>query len=394
MSEILSTDDLLTRGMRRALLVGAIWIVAVILGWIFQPQAFYRAYLFSWLLWLGVALGSLGAVMLHHLTGGGWGWAIRRLGEATAMTLPLLAVLFIPIAIGMHTLYPWAQSRVLAVDPILRHRQPYMSQAYVIGRAAIYGILWIGMAWYLWSRSLRHDRTADPRTEFRMHHISAVGMLIYFLTMSLASVDWIMSLEPHWYSTVFGLAVICGQGVEGLCFLIIVLTLLVDRPPFRLVVRSNHYNDLGNLLLTVVILWSYMTFVQLLVSWMGNKQDEIPWYTQRLSNGWIYLGGFIVVFHFAVPYVTLLMREAKRKAMIMFWLCVMLLILRAVVDYWMVGPSGDDRLPLLGRLVNWMDFVFPIGMGGLCVAMTLWLLRGRPLVAEGDTVPLPEPLSA
>ena len=302
MSDTDLPSDGLRRARRGALLVAAGGLLVAVIGWIVQPGDFYRAYLFSWLLWLGVTLGSLSIVMLHHLTGGEWGVLVRRLGEAAAMTLPLMIVLFLPIAFGLHSLYIWARPEAVAADQILQHKQPYLNPVFFLVRSGIYGAIWLGMAWYLWRSSLRHDSTADPGLEFRMHHLSAVGMLVYFITMSFAGVDWIMSREPHWYSTVYGFMIICGQGLSGLAVLIAVLALLSKRSPFRELSTPERLNDLGNLLLTLVILWTYMAFVQLLVTWMGNKQEDIPWYTQRLSNGFWWIGVGLVLLHFFVPF--------------------------------------------------------------------------------------------
>jgi len=382
----------LRRIMFGALTVAAIWIIAVILGWIFQPEAFYRAYLHSWLLWLGVALGSLAVVMLHHMTGGEWGITIRRLGEHAAMTLPLLIVLFIPIVIGMHSLYPWDRADALALSAKLRHKVPYLNVTFFLCRAVIYAAIWTFLAWYLRSRSLRYDRNPNPITRRRMHNLSAGGMLAYFITMSLASVDWIMSLEPEWFSTIFGFIIIMGQVLSGLAVLIVLFSLMRNSPPFRDIVRPNLFNDLGNLLLTFVILWTYMAFAQLLVTWMANKQDEIPWYVQRLSNGWGGIALLLVILHFLVPFIMLLMRELKRKAPAMLALCAGLLIMRSIDLFWNVAPSGEDPMPLLSHLLTWMDFVFPIGMGALWLALFCWLADGHPLIIEGDAVPVPEEL--
>jgi hypothetical protein len=219
-----------------------------------------------------------------------------------------------------------------------------------------------------------------------MHNVSAGGMAIYFITMSFASVDWMMSLEPHFFSTIFGFMVIGGQAISGLCVLIVFLSLMVNTPPFVERVRKEYFNDLGNLLLTLVILWAYLSFCQLLVIWMGNKQDEIPWYVHRLSLGWLWVGGVIVVLHFGVPFIILLMRELKRKVPMMLGLCAGLLVLQLINLFWEIRPSGTEPYPSLWHYVSWMDLVFPIGMGGLWVASFLWLSLDHSLMPLGETV--------
>jgi hypothetical protein len=254
----------------------------------------------------------------------------------------------------------------------------------------IYGAIWLLMAWYLRSASLRHDHTGNPNTALHMHHVSAGGLLVYSITMSFASVDWLMSREPHWYSTVFGLMIMAGQGISGLCVLIVIFALMVNTEPFRQHARKENLNDLGNLLLTFVIIWAYLTFCQLLVIWMGNKQDEIPWYVHRLNNGWWWIGLALVVLHFFVPFIILLMRELKRKIPMMLGLCSGLLVLRVVDLFWQVNASGEKPNLLLWHEFTWMDVVFPIGMGGLWLAYFLWLSLGHPLMPAGDVIPIGE----
>ncbi len=376
------------RVLRWSVMVGLAWIVLAAIGWIFQSEKFYQAYLLAWLFWLGVALGSMGVVMMHHLMGGYWGFMVRRLGEHAAMTLPLLIVLFLPILFGMHSLFIWDRPDALAHDAVLRHEQPYLNATFFVCRAILYAIIWLTMAWYLRTASLRHDRTGDPSTALRLHNVSAGGMVVYFITMSFASVDWLMSRDPHWFSTVFGFVVITGQGISGLCVLLVFFTLMINTPPFREHARANYLNDLGNILLTFVIFWAYLSFVQLLVIWMGNKQDEIPWYVERLSNGWWWIGLILVVFHFFVPFIILLMRQLKRKVHVMLGLCLALIVLRLIDLFWQIGPSGDNPYPKVWHILSWMDFVFPIGMGGLWLAFFLWLASDRPLMPAGDLIPV------
>jgi hypothetical protein len=369
-----------------SLSIGGAWVIACIIGWILEPEQFYRSYLFAWLFCLGVSLGSMGVVMMHHLIGGEWGIVSRRLGEHAAMCLPLMIVLFIPIAIGVPSLYEWAQPDKVRADPFLQHKQPYLNYTFFLCRAAIYAAIWLGMAWYLRRGSLRFDRTADPAIERRTYNLSGIGELLLFVTMTLAALDWIMSRDARWISTVFGLIVVTGQGVSGLCFMMMMVGILRNQPPFRDIVRRDHFNDLGNILLTFVITWTYMSFVQLLVIWMANRQDEITWYVARLSNGWWWIGFILLGLHFFVPFFVLLMRDAKRAPGLMTWFCAGLLVMRAIDVFWMVAPSGGEPRPLLRHVLSWMDFVFPIGMGGLWFAFFLWLMDGHPLIIEGQTV--------
>ncbi len=385
MNESLRQLDPLETARRAALWAGGAGLLAGVIGWIVEPGQFYRSYLEAYLLWIGLTLGCMALVMLHHLAGGDWGLCVRRFAESAAMVMPLMIILFIPIALGLHYLYPWARPEEVARDAVLRHKRPYLYEGFFLLRAAVYAAIWLLLAWRLWRGSLDLDGARDSRLVERLHSTSAVGLLAYFVTMSLATVDWIMSREPRWYSTVMGFQVICGQAVTAVSFLILLLAIMRDRPPFRDLVRREHFNDLGTLLLTVVILWTYMTFVQLLVVWMGNKQDEITWYTRRLHNGWWAIGVVLATFHFFVPFFTLLVRDAKRNVRLMAWLCVGLLILRGLDQFFMIAPSGPEDYPLLRDRVSWLDIVLPVAVGGMWLSAFLWMLRGRPLIAQTAT---------
>jgi hypothetical protein len=380
-----------SRIRRGAFLVGIVALAACAIGWIAQPHPFARAYLFAWLFWIGVSLGSMAIVMLHHLTGGEWGIFIRRIGEAAMMNLPLMAIMFIPIALNLPALYPWARPAEVAADPILSHKAPYMNVPFFLIRAAVYLMLFTVLAWRLRRLSCAGDSpSAEGRDESRPYSISAVGLLAYFLAMSLASVDWIMSRDAHWYSTIFGMVVCAGQALSAMCMLILVLMFLARTEPFASRMRADHFNDLGNLLLTIVILWAYLAFAQLLVIWLGNKQEEIPWYIQRLSHGWWPLAGLILLFHFLVPFLVLLSREFKRHATTMAVLCIVLLVMRLIELYWVIAPTGagDDAEPLLRHTLSWLDMAAPIGIGGVWVALFLRNLAGRPLIPLSETVTL------
>jgi hypothetical protein len=380
---------------RIALLIGAagvavciiIWILgSAVRSWAPMADAFYRAWLFAWLLFLGASLGSMALVMVHHLTGGQWGLLIRRFGESAAMVLPLLFILSIPILVGMRHLYPWARPHI--EDPVVLHKRAYLNGGFFLIRVLLYFAIWITTAWLLREGSLRHDRDGDENVARRLRVVSAPGLVIYFITMSFASVDWIMSMEPRWYSTVFGFVVTVGQAVTGLCVMIVTLALLRRLPPFNSVLRRNHLNDLGNLLFTCVILWAYNSFAQLLVQWMGNMVQDIGWYVKRTSGTWRVLAAMLIFLDFLVPFVLLLMRNFKRRAELMLWLCAGLLIMRAIDLFWMVAPAGDQPYPNFRWGALLIGLAALAGIGGLWTAAYLRNLGGHPLMPLGDRVPV------
>ncbi|MDB5173285.1 MAG: hypothetical protein JWN51_2058 [Phycisphaerales bacterium] len=378
-----------------ALLIGAAGLIVCIIVWILGSaisrwsmlaDAFYRAWLFAWLLFLGASLGSMAAVMVHHLTDGRWGLLVRRFGEAAAMVLPLLFILSVPILVGMRHLYPWARQHV--EDPVVLHKRPYLNGGFFILRMLLYFAVWTATAWLLREGSLRHDRAGDERIARRLRVVSALGLVVYFVTMSFASVDWIMSLEPRWYSTVFGFVIIMGQAVTGFSVMIVSLVLLRRLPPFNLVLRRNHLNDLGNLLLTCIILWAYNSFAQLLVQWMGNMVEEIGWYVKRTSGTWRLLAAMLIFFDFFVPFILLLMRNFKRRAELMLWLCAGLLVMRAIDLFWLVAPAGDQPYPNFRWGALLIGLAALAAVGGLWTAAYLRLLGGHPLMPLGDRVPV------
>jgi hypothetical protein len=328
-------------------------------------------------------------VMLHHLTGGAWGWLVRRPAEAAAMTMPFLLVLFIPIALGVGYLYPWAMPDEVAKEALLKHRQPLFTTGFTIARSFAYLLIWSFWAWRLRSLSLRHDRTGDPTLLIHLRRWSASGFLVYFATMSLAAMDWIASREVDWYSSTFGLAVLVGQSVTGIALAILILAMLSEVEPIKGVAEPDRVHDIGNLMLTCVVLWAYIEFAQFLVIWIGDTQEDVTWYIHRTHGGWWWVSLSIILLHFALPFVLLLFQRAKRDVRALAMIAGGVLFMRAVDILWMVAPSNTSQHP---RGINWMDFIAPIGIGGVWFACLLWLLSNRPLMPLGHRVPV-EPLT-
>jgi hypothetical protein len=369
----------------RALIVLAAAVLLCVIAWIFSPAHFYRAYLFGYFFWLNLSLGAMAIVMLHHLVGGAWGIAVRRLGEAAFMTLPLMAVLFIPIAIGFKHLYPWANEAVWRGDAILEHRRPWFSISAVLARAVVCFVVWIVLAWMLRRDSIALDSASDDaealRLERRMRATSRLGLVLLFITVSLACTDWVMSLELHWYSTAFGLVIISEQGLGGCAAMIAALAMLAGRDKsLAAVAEPDVLHDLGNLLLTTLVLWAYIAFAQFLVIWMGNTQDGNVYYFHRSSAGWKWITVLIMVFHFGVPFVVLLIQDAKRRLFILGAICGGILFMQLVYQLWMIAPSSAGDAP---GGVYWTDLLLPplIGVAWLLVARRA--LESAPAVPEG-----------
>ncbi|MGD0363584.1 MAG: hypothetical protein ABSC93_22095 [Bryobacteraceae bacterium] len=368
------------RGWRtRSLIAGVVLLLLCIVGGFFNPDQFYRSYIWCYMFFIGVPLGATAMLMLQYLTGGAWGMVIRRPCEAASRTLPLLLILFIPIVIGIPHLYQWSHADIVAHDSVLQHKQIYLNVPFFLIRAGLYFVGWLLIAHLLYKWSGDLDR-GDTRAAGRLSAISGPGLIFYGFSVTFMSVDWILSINPHWFSTMFGLLFIAGEGLAALAFLICVLVLLSHRAPMSEVLTHRHLHDVGKLLLAFVMVWAYFSFSQLLVIWSGNLPEEIPWYLNRFAGGWQYIGVALVLLHFALPFALLLSRDLKRNFRLLSFVAVGVLVMRFVDLYWMVAPDFHK-----GQFfVSWMDFVMPIGLGGIWLATFLWQLELRPLMPVGD----------
>jgi len=377
-------------GLRsRALKVGLAGLAVCAIGFVVDRDHFFRAWLIGLLLWLGIALGSLALMMIQHLSGGAWG-VFRRVFEASSRTLPLLALLFIPVLLGMGTLYPWTHPDHVAADEILRHKAPYLNSSFFIVRAFIYFAGWNFLAWKLSQMSARQDQ-GDMGVNLPLQRLCGAGLVFYALSMTFAGVDWIMSINPHWYSTLFGFLMLGGQGLSALTFTIIASTILSKRAPMADLLKPHHFHDLGKLSLAFVMLWAYFNFSQFLLTYAANLVEEIPYFLTRLSHGWQYLAIFLLLFHFFVPFSLLLSRDNKRTSSRLVVVACWILFMRFVDLFMLVSPefaSTGVNLHLVEgeshAFVHWLDFAAPIGIGGVWMWMFFTQLAQRPLLAFRD----------
>jgi hypothetical protein len=369
------------RFQQRAFIVGLVALLVCIIGAVFNPAQFFRSYLLAYTYWLGVVLGCLAIVMIYHLTGGAWGLATRRLLESATRTLPVMILLFAPVAFGTSDLYVWTRPDIVAGDALLQHKAAYLNVPFFLVRAALYFLAWCSLAYFLNTWSLEEDQRADdPRPTRRMQTLSGPGLVVYFLTFTFAAVDWLMSLEPHWYSTIFGAVLMMGQGINGFALVIITAALLADRQPLAEVLTPAHFQALAGLLLSFVMLWAYMAFAQWLLIWSGNLPEENFWYVHRLSGGWKWIGLLLILVHFALPFLLLLSRDLKRNARALSAVAAALMIMRLIDLFWIIEPTFHPT----GFYLHWMDVVAPIGLGGIWLAMFTSQLGERPLVPQHD----------
>jgi hypothetical protein len=375
----------------RALIAGVVGLVGCAIGFVVDPTQLFRAWLIAFLLVLGIALGSLAMVMIQHLSGGAWG-IFRRIFEASSRTIPMLAVLFIPILFGLHELYPWTHADLVREDHILQTKTPYLNATFFVVRAAFYFASWWLLSVVLNRLSLQQD-SGDLGVNLPIQRVSGGGLVLYALTVTFAGVDWIMSLNPHWYSTLFGFLMMGGQGLAALSFTVVIAALLVPREPVDGWLKPNHFHDLGKLMFAFVMLWAYFNFSQYLLTYAANLQEEAPYMVTRSSNGWQYLALFLVGFHFFVPWFLLLSRDRKRNPHRLVLVALWLIVMRYVDLYMMVSPefvAGGNLHALHGEahvsrfFVHWLDLPAALAVGGLWLWMFFTQLGRRPLIAVGD----------
>jgi hypothetical protein len=365
---------------KRALIVGGLFLLALIIGAFFDRKQFFQAYLVGWTFWTGIAVGSLALLMLQHLTGGGWGLVIRRVLEAATRTLPIMAILFVPVILGAHDIYHhWLDPEELKKYPIVQLKTPYLKLWFFIVRALVYFAAWSALAFFLNRWSLAQDRTADNRYTKNMRLLSGPGMVLLIFTVTFASVDWYMSLEPEWFSTIYGFIWVAAWSLSALAFVIAAMASLYKQEPMKRIVATLHFHDLGKLLLALVMLWAYFAFSQYLIIWSGNLPEETGYYILRSHEVWGAIIVTIAVLHFAAPFLFLLSRNFKRNPERLVSIAILILLMRGVDLLWMLVPAFKDEYKWIV-----LDVIALIAFGGAWLWLFAWQLSKRPLIPIND----------
>jgi len=366
---------------QRSLQIGVAGLLVSIVYAFFDPTQFFRSYLVGYTFWIGITLGCLAIVMVQHLSGGAWGLVVRRLLESATKTLPLMALLFVPLGLlGLRALYSWARAEEVAHSEALQHKHAYLNVGFFWIRAVIYFAVWVIFAHLLNKLSREQDSNSDPRLVRKLQVLSGPGLVLYGLTVTFAAIDWISSLEPEWFSTIFGILMMGGQAVSAMAFVIAMAVLLARREPMSSVILPDHFHDLGKLLLAFVMLWAYFSFSQLLIIWSGNLPEEIPWYLHRLQTSWRWIGWLLIIFHFALPFLLLLSRDLKRNARRLVLIAVLVVVMRFVDVLWLIAPEFHQK----NFYIHPMDLIVPIGIGGIWLAVFTRQLRSWPLLPLRD----------
>ena len=372
---------------QRLLIVGVIASVIAVITIFVLPngrQEFFRAYLLSYMDWLGIALGSMAIIMIRHLTGGGWGVVIRRLQGAAMRTLPLLAALFVPIIFGMRHLYIWARPLDQVADKHLREHLESITKTYLntngfIIRAILYFAIWNLISFLLSKWSKEGDSPTAPDNTRKFKAVAGPGLILYGGTVSFAAIDWVMSLDPSWISTIFGLVILIGEVLAAMCFAVVIERILYNYKPMSEMLKPDFVHDHGKWILTFIMVWAYFNFSQWLIIWAGNLPAEITFYLRRLNGGWGYVGLFLVIFHFAIPFAILLSRPFKRYIRRLVWLAAWMLIMRYVDLFWIIEPNFSKTFT-----VTIADLVVPFALGGLWLGFFFRNLGSLPLLPAYD----------
>ena len=376
MREPVSTLGDLSPLARLAAGLGVVGFLICLAGGAVDLPQLYRSYLVAWLFWLSVTLGCWAWMLIYNLTGGGWGRATHAIMRAAAAPLPLLALLFLPLVTNLEVLYPWARPGEVASDPLLQHKQPYLNVPFFLGRTAGYFLVWLVMAWLVRLCEGQFLLQGGEDRARRLRRTSAIGLLLYATTITFASIDWCMSLEPHWYSAIYGILFMIGQGLTGLAFMVSIATCLPQRTTEPQV--AAHRIDLGKLLLAFTMLWAYVSFSQYLIIWYGNIPEEVVWYERRLEHGWQWFALSLVVLQFALPFFLLLSRDAKEQRQKLAKVALLLLAMRWVELVWLIEPAFERS----GMYVPWLDLAAAAALGGLWLALFAWRLRYVGVPAE------------
>jgi hypothetical protein len=351
----------------------------VILG-VGNPKQFFFSWLVSFLFFLSLALGALFFVLIQYAAQGGWGIVLRRIGETTFATLPVMAALFLPLLLGLRDLYEWAVPGAAEHDALLAWKAPFLNVEFFLIRAALYFGCWsfIALSYYRLSRG--QDETGDPLVSARLRRLAGPAIIVLALTVTFASFDWIMSLTPHWYSTMFGVYFFAGSFLGFIALLSIVAVAMRRAGLLDTIINAEHLHDIGKLLFAFTAFWAYIAFSQFFLIWYANIPEETIWYQARLEGSWQTVSILLMAGHFAVPFFYLMGRAVKRTGGTLAVGGVWLLAMHFVDLYWQVMPALHPD----GVRPSALDVAAFVAVGGCFVAAAGWLLRRQALVPLRD----------
>lgn len=365
----------------KALIAGAAGAALSIAGLFIDKTSFASSYLVAFLFWLGITIGCLPLIMLHHLADGGWGYPLRKVLETVVSQLPLMALAFVPVYLLLPVLYPWARPELVAHDAILQLKGGYLNAPGYLTRAILYFVIWMGLAFFLIQASKTFSKTFSDGLRATLQRVSGAGIIVYALSSTFASVDWGMSLEPHWFSTIYGVLFIAGQTLLGFGFAVASVVLLAKGEPLHSVLTTERSHDMGKLFFAFIMFWAYISLSQFIIIWNGNLAEETPWYIVRFSNGWQILSILLPFCHFLIPFLLLLSRYRKRAPVRLLRVVVFVLAVRWFDLNWLIKPALYPSIHF-----HWLDVTCFAAIGGLWLYLFFGKLQKENLVLEHDPI--------
>ena len=371
----------IARWQMPSLTVGIIGLLASALGWFLDPVTFFRAWLPSYIFWFSIVAGSLAVLMLQYVTGGEWGVMIRRPLGAAARTMGWMLLLFLPIAFGLKQIYPWANPAWPGFHEVQELKGTWLNPSRFLLFSGIYFAFFLLFAWRIRALSLEFYKERAPEVDLTRRRWAAAGLVLIVLMLTFASIDWMMSTEPKWNSTMYGITFVVGCALSAFAFVTFFLTRLATTEAMGGVLKPSHLRDLGNLMLAFVMFYAYTTFSEFLLIWYANTHEEIPHYLIRRQGMWGALAGAMILFHFFLPFFLLLMRPIKDRPTTIGIVTVILLVMRYVAIYWLIAPSfyGEHFV------YNWMDLASLVGIGGLFMWAFIGQLKGQTIIPIHET---------
>ena len=362
-----------------SLAAAVVGLIACAVGLTLDKDAFAVSWLIGWTYWFYPTLGALGWLMIYHLTSGRWGYVMQRPLEAAARLMPLMLILFIPVLFSTHSLYEWTHEHAIATDKLIQHKISYLNTGGYTKRMFVYFAVWIALAFVISGISRRDDANNNPDAVKRMRFYAAPGLVAFALAATFASFDWLMSLEPHWFSSIYGAIFMVAGGLSCMLFMAVLLNSLSSREPLKGVITAQQFHDIGNWCFAFTILWTYMNFSQFIIIWSGNLYEETFWYLHRSKGGWVEVVTIMALALFAIPFVLLLFKANKRNPAVLAKIALPVLMFRVLEVYWLIGPTFRKE----ALAVHWMDLAALVGIGGLWLFMFTLGLNKVPFLS-GD----------
>jgi hypothetical protein len=369
-----------------ALVVGLVGLAATAFLAMQAQEQFFRSWLVAFIFWMSLTIGALAIAMLQYMTGGWWGYIIRKPLLAGAANLPLMLVAALPIYLGADRLYKWTDHALMEADHILHKKIAYLNVEAFWIRGAVFFAIWMIWAFALRRADRRYDETGTPQAALTLRRWSASGLLIVAITVTFASVDWMMSLDPYWFSTMFGISYIVGAVLLAFAFMNAFVTSAADQEPISEAADPLHFRDLGNLMFAFIMLWAYTAFAQYLLIWYSNIKEEIPWYIIRSHGAWGAISVILIVCHFFLPFLLLLMRGIKDRAKLLGKIAIFIIVMRAVDYYWIIAPNFTTEGHHAGFHLHPLDFTTILGLGGVWVFLFLRNLKKGPVLPAHESL--------